>query len=118
MSLRVIRKSERRRAAPETVAQAQRFGTRLAAYLRLGACEPCAAQGAFAFQEHAGPSRPPCAECAPLVAALPGEPQPRTGWKLPTRAFPAHLTRPRAVPGSDTPDVHDVAQIGTMERAA
>ena len=70
-----------KRTPPETVKQAQLVAARSAAFQALGVGPACAVQGGFSAQEGAGPVRPPCAACAPVVAALPGTFRP-DGWKL------------------------------------
>jgi hypothetical protein len=69
-----------RRLPPETIEQAQRVAARSSALMALGVGPACASQGGFATQEGAGPVRPPCPACAPIVAALPG-PVRADGWK-------------------------------------
>lgn len=71
---------------PETPSQAGSWTTRKNKYLELGLCEACAAQAAYGHQSGFGPHehvrgghlvlegiRPPCADCAPVVAAFPVE---------------------------------------------
>jgi hypothetical protein len=70
-----------RKLPPETDAQVRDWTKLNNAYKRLGIGTACAAQGAWQAQQGAGPARPPCELCAPLVAKLPG-PE-RNGWRSP-----------------------------------
>ena len=55
----------------ETLAQAQEWQRSLTRYLRAGLCHICAAQAAFGHSIGFSHSHPPCAVCAPIVAAFP-----------------------------------------------
>lgn len=84
---------------PETPEQAREWQRRAAAWLDvLGGC-PCAYQGAYAFQQHAGPAHPPCATCAAIVDELPGELQASTGWRPLPRALRSAAMRAREAAG-------------------
>jgi hypothetical protein len=61
-------------AAPETLAQTRERDRTKTRYLRAGLCDPCAAQAAWAHQNHGDTWQtihPPCVACAPIVDLLP-----------------------------------------------
>lgn len=58
-------------AAPETLAQARTWEIVKGNYLADGLCYPCAAQAAWGHQAGWSGIRPPCDDCAPVVAGFP-----------------------------------------------
>jgi hypothetical protein len=57
-------------AAPETLAQTRERDRTKTRYLRAGLCDPCAAQAAWAHQNHGDTWQtihPACVACAPIV---------------------------------------------------
>lgn len=66
--------------SPETFRQAQRWDSAVIRYSRAGLCGPCASQAAWAGQIGYSRVRPPCEECAPIVADFPGA-EHVNGWR-------------------------------------
>jgi hypothetical protein len=67
----IARKRKSSRDEPETKAQARAFERKRRRYRRLGLCHPCASQAAWGHQCGFQKINDPCAECQPIVKALP-----------------------------------------------
>jgi hypothetical protein len=77
----------------ETLCQARTWEVVKLRYIDVGLCERCAAQAAWGHQTQAGGwhgLRPPCASCAPVVAAF-GLPKTNDDWRK--LDSPAHRKR-------------------------
>lgn len=76
--------TRRQAQEPETVDQARNWDRVNRLAVRFGLCFSCASQYAWGVQGGFASVRPPCPECAPLVATLPS---PRVnGWRSVTGA--------------------------------
>ncbi|MDQ3222020.1 MAG: hypothetical protein M3Q75_00855, partial [Gemmatimonadota bacterium] len=73
MSDRYDRIKKRRKDKPETLGQAWAWETVNGKYRSAGLCPVCASQAAWGHQNGFDTVHPPCAACAPIVAALPHE---------------------------------------------
>jgi hypothetical protein len=71
--------SPKRHWRPETLLQAARWDSRANFYEARGLCRPCAGQAAHGASIGWGRVRPPCPQCAPIVAQFPN-PQ-HNGWR-------------------------------------
>jgi hypothetical protein len=103
---------------PETLRQAQRWQAVKDRYVEEGLCDRCAAQAAWAHQDHGDPWETihvPCVACAPIVAGFPA-PTPSEVWrKFLHPEAPASMTPHNAVA-----DNHGLmrARVGAQLEAA
>jgi hypothetical protein len=85
---------------PETLRQAQRWQAVKDRYVAEGLCEVCAAQAAWAHQDHGDTwetIHPPCVACEPIVAEFPAA-TPSAVWrKILHPEAPASMTPHNAV---------------------
>lgn len=94
-------------AVPETVSQARTWQRVRDHYRSTGLCDRCAAQAAWAHQDHGDQwvtIHPPCPRCAPIVATFPDR-TPSGSWRKcirPSNCDFAHpLIPPKAVVDSE-----------------
>jgi hypothetical protein len=85
---------------PETLRQAQRWQAIKDRYAEVGLCDRCAAQAAWAHQDHGDTwetIHPPCVACEPIVAGFPAA-TPSAVWrKILHPQAPASMTPHNAV---------------------
>jgi hypothetical protein len=99
--------------APETLRQAQRWQAVKHRYVQEGLGDRCAAQAAWAHQNHGdnwGNIHPPCAACEPIVATFPAA-TPSPLWRrIPHPEVPVPTT-----PGDAAADNHGA--LGASNRS-
>lgn len=100
-------------AKPETVRQAKRWDVSKQAYVRAGLCEYCAGQAAWGHQIGFTKSHPPCADCAPVVAAFPQVGPAGTEWRRFDSAANAGGTESTGVSPGGPQIAHPQAAAGT-----
>lgn len=93
---------------PETLRQAQRWHAVKDRYVEAGLCDRCAAQAAWAHQDHGDTwetIHPPCTACKPIVVAFP-VPTTSPPWRKFQR--PQDRKRTRAAPPAPGEAVEDI----------
>lgn len=92
---------------PETVGEARTWQKTLTRYRADGLCHRCASQAAWGHQNGFSLIRPPCDECAPIVATFPMP----AGKDSPWRRHPRGAWRPAPSAGEGVPRPDGVDHI-------
>jgi hypothetical protein len=88
----------RKAAQPESITQARKWDRDKRAALAAGVGDACAAQYSWGVQVGFRLSRPPCADCAPIVNVAPGTEKPNS-WRRLHAPRPVSFSRD----GGDSP---------------